>query len=721
MDVEDGGLNAHAKESLSSGSGRPRAYLVAYNVFVLTDPLHVLARKAPWMVSRLSDSTDQASTGNVSNSADTSSHLVGRKETGASEPIAPTKSDGTSNDSTAEHSSKPTITPTVDFGQRERDEMRELTKTTAILGDCVYLGNASDVPLPSLPPARLGKSAKSDLVKADKRSANGYSEDAGASSSSGSSAEKTKREEGEVEEDPFDSSSNPMGYDVCIECRDPASLPSPEQLRAAEAHLATLDAHWSARSFAQESESSSTSSTMFTSSLRPPRPAPSASHIVHLTFPASPPCFAYTMWHLTPFLNFISGLVAPRQHPPSTRPKRVLIYSSDGYTESSVLALCVLMKERGLDLPGAYLELQVDKGRSFFVYQSDIGVLKRVESQLEKERTALTAQPSFRSTRSTAASPSPGRGERHDWTRSWNGIPPNSTRETGASHPYARSPRNSISYHTSAMHEAAPSAPPVVVPSQGHGEFSSPAHVPLPRRQRAQTSPFLPPHVDHQTWFNDPRFDGSFPSRVLPFLYLGNLNHAQNAYMLHALGITHVVSVGECALVPPSNIATGDSPSGYHLVAGRGPGGHGSLWMEEREGRMKVLDIKGVCDDGIDSLEHQLAPICEWMERARQEGGTILVHCRVGVSRSATVTIAYVMKHLELSLVDAYLIVRSRRLNVLIQPNMRLLYNLCGWEVELARERAKGDINKLRHELSRSLNWPFLAREVHRLNEKYLH
>ncbi len=78
------------------------------------------------------------------------------------------------------------------------------------------------------------------------------------------------------------------------------------------------------------------------------------------------------------------------------------------------------------------------------------------------------------------------------------------------------------------------------------------------------------------------------------------------------------------------------------------------------------------------------------------------------------------MKHLGISLVDAYLIVRSRRLSVLIQPNMRLLYNLCGWEVHLARERAGGDVAKLRHELARSLNWPHLAREVHRLNEKYL-
>ena len=82
--------------------------------------------------------------------------------------------------------------------------------------------------------------------------------------------------------------------------------------------------------------------------------------------------------------------------------------------------------------------------------------------------------------------------------------------------------------------------------------------------------------------------------------------------------------------------------------------------------------------------------------------------------------IAYAMKHLNIPLVDAYLIVRSRRLSVLIQPNMRLLYNLIAWEVQLARERVAGDPEKLRSELSKSLNWPYLAREVHRLNEKYL-
>ena len=52
-----------------------------------------------------------------------------------------------------------------------------------------------------------------------------------------------------------------------------------------------------------------------------------------------------------------------------------------------------------------------------------------------------------------------------------------------------------------------------------------------------------------------------------------------------------------------------------------------------------MLDIQGICDDGIDTLEPQLGPVCDWIEKARLEGGHVLVHCRVGVSRSATVTV----------------------------------------------------------------------------------
>ncbi|EEB87296.1 hypothetical protein MPER_15417, partial [Moniliophthora perniciosa FA553] len=89
-------------------------------------------------------------------------------------------------------------------------------------------------------------------------------------------------------------------------------------------------------------------------------------------------------------------------------------------------------------------------------------------------------------------------------------------------------------------------------------------------------------------------------------------------YMLQALGITHVVSVGECALIPPPSYCLGTI----------GSKNQGSLWIEERAGRIKVLDIQGVCDDGIDTLEPQLGPICDWIDKAREEGGNVLVHCR---------------------------------------------------------------------------------------------
>lgn len=67
--------------------------------------------------------------------------------------------------------------------------------------------------------------------------------------------------------------------------------------------------------------------------------------------------------------------------------------------------------------------------------------------------------------------------------------------------------------------------------------------------------------------------------------------------MLHALGITHVVSVGHSADV--------------------------TLSIEEREGRIKVLDIKDINDDGASSLRSHFGPIYDWIEKARQESGTV--------------------------------------------------------------------------------------------------
>ena len=63
--------------------------------------------------------------------------------------------------------------------------------------------------------------------------------------------------------------------------------------------------------------------------------------------------------------------------------------------------------------------------------------------------------------------------------------------------------------------------------SQGANEAGKLArvlgHPPGFRRPRASATPAMPSFADRWSWFNDPRFNGSFPSRVLQFLYLGDL------------------------------------------------------------------------------------------------------------------------------------------------------------------------------------------------------
>ncbi|KAJ1307294.1 hypothetical protein OPQ81_001404 [Rhizoctonia solani] len=512
----------------------------------------------------------------------------------------------------------------IDFFAREKEEMRELTKASEI-ADGVWLGNTQDVPMPPM-----------------------YAHDPNTWPV--------------PYPDPFDSTGNPEGYDICIECHEQAGFCTPAQLLQAEQHLVNLDACWEERVRGISGTGDNHAFGVFgvspSSTPIPPRPAPNPSSVIHMSFPASPPSTQATLTQLLPFIAFLQRIV--HAHP---RPAKVLIHSGDGYTESSVLALCYIMLERQISLPEAYLELQCTRNRSFFVYPSDVGVLRRVEARL--------------------------------------GLEGRSDREEGSA--AGRWRWGSVGAWRSGSLSSSSSTNGILGQRERSNSRGSTPEIPNPTasqrktRARASTSPLLPAIVDHQTWFNDARFDGSFPSRVLPFLYLGNLAHAGNVHMLHALGITHVVSVGECALVP---------------------GQVGGLWTEEREGRISVLDIKGVCDDGIDSLRTEIGPVIQWIDKARESGGSVLVHCRVGVSRSATITIAYVMKHLGVGLVDAYLMVRSRRLSVLIQPNMRLLYNLCGWEIQLAKERAQdGTVPPGK---GRQLTWPFLAREVASLNERYL-
>ena len=292
------------------------------------------------------------------------------------------------------------------------------------------------------------------------------------------------------------------------------------------------------------------------SSLPPPSSFPTS----FFPSPSSSPQSAYTRVRSTSatFLPASSPSTPVSTSPTSTvpvplrtRPAKILIYSADGYTESSVLALCILMALRSISLPEAYLTLQVEKRRSFFVYQSDLGVLRRVEARLEKDR-ASAAQSQVHGAGSGAGSghPSPSQGDGSVWSRSLGHA---SGRSVSFANPPVVRSNNENGNDNDSAHEIGDittgvSAPAAVVVhplrtrsesdadatlgataamgmGMGMGVGEPQVHLPGQGRPRAHTMPptRVPPWRDHQVWFNDPRFDGSFPSRVLPFLYLGNL------------------------------------------------------------------------------------------------------------------------------------------------------------------------------------------------------
>ena len=99
----------------------------------------------------------------------------------------------------------------------------------------------------------------------------------------------------------------------------------------------------------------------------------------------------------------------------------------------------------------------------------------------------------------------------------------------------------------------------------------------------------------------------------------------------------------------------------------------------------------------------------------------------MGVSRSASICIAEVMRRTTLSLPRAYLFVRARRLNVIIQPNLRFMYELMKWEeLEFARNLEKQSLiqNETekglgRREYKREMEWAWLCKEIADLNKTY--
>ncbi|XP_028328153.1 dual specificity phosphatase 28 [Gouania willdenowi] len=94
-----------------------------------------------------------------------------------------------------------------------------------------------------------------------------------------------------------------------------------------------------------------------------------------------------------------------------------------------------------------------------------------------------------------------------------------------------------------------------------------------------------------------------------------------------------------------------------------------------------------VYDDPNEDLYSHFDRCADAIQREANRGGHSVVYCKNGRSRSATVCIAYLMKHRELTLMDALQRVKTAR--HVIEPNPGFMSQLQRYEEELKRRRGE--------------------------------
>ncbi|GAA5903547.1 tyrosine/serine/threonine protein phosphatase PPS1 [Sporobolomyces salmoneus] len=549
----------------------------------------------------------------------------------------------------------------LNFFDREKEEMRALTEASQI-GENVWLGNSQDVPIVSNQRSRSPSPDSASSLLDD---------------------------------------GNPLSYAVCIEVHDSAPLHSSNILGQAEHALDVLQEQGQAYEDVQRLLQGEQVYHEKTTIVRP-----QLEDIIHLEALSSPMSLGNSHRARTAYVHktvdlalWIRDQASPAYHT-NRLPRRILLHCPDGYTETTLLALTYVMINRRCHAAEAYLYLQEDSERSFYVYPTDKETILKLEQRVKD----ILARED----------------EEEDRAIEWH----NSQRAVES----AGMERSDSGFVDSTDDTITVEHKPISLPQRTEMRLSSPSLDP---------------------WFFGQTFEGHFPSRILPYLYLGNLNHASNALMLKELGITHVVSLGESALTPPTPPSFSFSKSFNHdnsSTPDRLP--QNSLWLEERLGNISVLDLKNFADDGIDSIQPHIDEAIEFIDEAHRRGGKILVHCKVGVSRSASIVIAYMMKHVGLDLASSYLLTRSRRLNILIQPNLPFMAALHAFEASLLDQQQQQLLSTSRSPSPRSsassssssqddtdpldrlaqpglkrsnrLGWSFLCSEVAKLNERFL-
>ncbi|XP_073980311.1 dual specificity phosphatase puckered isoform X3 [Rhodnius prolixus] len=157
----------------------------------------------------------------------------------------------------------------------------------------------------------------------------------------------------------------------------------------------------------------------------------------------------------------------------------------------------------------------------------------------------------------------------------------------------------------------------------------------------------------------DPDIESHPPSRVLPFLYVGNARDAKDLDLLKDLGVTRVLNVTLQATIQLS----GSTSSDGNVIAYR---------------------QLPASDSTQQNIKQYFEEAFSFIEEARKNNSNVLIHCQAGVSRSPTIAIAYIMKHRGLTMIEAYKMVKNAR--SIISPNLNFMGQLLELEQCLRAE-----------------------------------
>ncbi|XP_070710120.1 dual specificity protein phosphatase 16 [Pempheris klunzingeri] len=140
------------------------------------------------------------------------------------------------------------------------------------------------------------------------------------------------------------------------------------------------------------------------------------------------------------------------------------------------------------------------------------------------------------------------------------------------------------------------------------------------------------------------------PTRILPHLYLGCQRDVLNKDLMQQNDIVYVLNASNTCPKP-------DFIPETHFL------------------RVPVND--SFCEKILPWLDRSV----EFIEKAKASNARVLVHCLAGISRSATIAIAYIMKRMDMSLDEAYRFVKEKRPT--ISPNFNFLGQLLDFEKKI--------------------------------------